>query len=183
MLNAARRFSTSQCNNPPKIKVYAMGRRETKILSNGLEYHRIRTGEWVLLPPNPTTSFSANQVVAYGEKAVIFEKVENEIDREREQNKHAYLRLRKYHLEYAEGKWCSVAGNGNLVMFSDNPSTLYQSLFTARNMTTDFNVSAAYTDCIGRECLVQYEFDGFDIVDDVATVPSRKGNGRKDNSL
>lgn len=140
------------------------------------EYHVIRTGERVLLPPNPTSSFSPQQVIAYGEKAVIFEPIENERDREREQNKHAYLRLRKYHLEYAEGKWCTVANNGNFVMFDDDPRKLYGYLnsIAARNITLDFNMGAAYTDCIGREVLVEYDMrDVFEVVtseDDEDTV-------------
>ena len=133
------------------------------------EYHLIRTGELVLLPPNSTTYFSADQVIAYGEAAVRMQESPAKRERERDGNKVAYLRLRNHHLNYAEGLWCSVANQGNFIMLNEDPSKLKKYLFAMRDAISDFNLEAAYINCIGRECLVDHEID-----DDVAKIKEKK---------
>ena len=160
MLKVARKIATSRSRN---LIASIINRccHNIKSSSNESERYWIRTGEYVLLPPKPLTDFTPDQVIAYGEEAVISsaENVHTGADRAREKNRLAYLRLRNNHLDYAEGLWCSVADEGQFVMFHEDVLLLYNSLelIIRHQVASNFGVSSAYVNCIGRECIVEGE--------------------------
>ena len=121
------------------------------------EYQRIATGERVLLPQNSTSCIDPTKVIAYGKDAVVFQDPHSKYEEEREMNKHAYLKLRSHLLEMYEGSWCSIVNQGNAILFSNNEAHLYDQLLSIKNSTDSFLWGAAYTNCMGRECLCEYD--------------------------
>ena len=129
------------------------------------------------MPTNMNPNIAPESIVKYGEEAVVFvkeRKDENEMLRQYEESKLAYLFLRNKLVSEMNGVWLGTVADGTIFVIGESEDYVFNQLQLSIKGT---KYKAVYVDCMGREILRCVVMDTYTVDYDASPALTEFNNG------